>query len=247
MRSWFLLSIALTAAVVASWFHRTAPARMPRLSIPCFGLQTIGRSGRNGIAKRRHHGAGSTTFLKPNGSGYSRQPRWRCGMLKLSGQCCQRGGRSNLGEEVGCAGLRWRSNGGAQPGEMSQHWREGEAGATLMRTEFGWALKSDGWVVWKDTTQERHFERPVEVPLLPRRVPTSRRFGGLDKVGRHPWLPRRWRKHFGTAASSCPLGPRDGLMAEDGPSRIPILGVTTLTHWRPQTTGQCFGRTNRWW
>ena len=35
-----------------------------------------------------------------------------------------------------------------------------------MRTEFGWALKSDGWVVWKDTTQERHFERLAEVPLL---------------------------------------------------------------------------------
>ena len=55
----------------------------------------------------------------------------------------------------------WR----AQPGEMSQHWREGESGATLMRTEYGWALKSDGWVVWKDTTQERLSERVAEVPL----------------------------------------------------------------------------------
>ena len=35
-----------------------------------------------------------------------------------------------------------------------------------MRTEFGWALKSDGWVVWKDTTQERHFERSAEVPKV---------------------------------------------------------------------------------
>ena len=35
-----------------------------------------------------------------------------------------------------------------------------------MRTEFGWALKSDGWILWKDTIQERQSERSAEVPLF---------------------------------------------------------------------------------
>ena len=36
------------------------------------------------------------------------------------------------------------------PGEMASRWREGDFGALLCRTKFGWQLEGDGILVWKD-------------------------------------------------------------------------------------------------
>ena len=247
MRSWFLLSIALTAAVVASWFHRTAPSMDAAPVNPMLWAsddwtvwtqwnreEAASRCGLDDLPETEWvrvfssaeaevwHAEAQWPVLPEGWAQQSWRGGWLCG--------------TPLALEM------WR----AQPGEMSQHWREGESGATLMRTEYGWALKSDGWVVWKDTTQERLSERWLRCRCWPRRVPTFRRLGGLDKVGTHPRQPRRWRRCFGMPEYHCPIGERDGLMAVDGPSKIPISGGMTSTLWPRQTTGLCCGRTNRW-
>ncbi|HAY56029.1 MAG TPA: hypothetical protein DCX49_01250, partial [Flavobacteriales bacterium] len=38
-----------------------------------------------------------------------------------------------------------------RPGQMANHWREGEPFASLHRGEWGWSWGADGWVVWADS------------------------------------------------------------------------------------------------
>ncbi|MDA9755790.1 hypothetical protein N9V29_02335 [Flavobacteriales bacterium] len=167
MRSWFLLSTALTAAVVASWFHRTAPSVDAAPVNPMLWAsddwkvwtqwsreEAASRCGLDDLPDTEW----VRVFSSAEAEVWHAETQWP----ELPEGWAQQSWRGGWLCGTPLALEMWR----AQPGEMSQHWREGETGATLMRTEFGWALKSDGWVVWKDTTQERHFERSAEVPLL---------------------------------------------------------------------------------
>ena len=167
MRSWFFLLIALTAAVVASWFHLTVPAADALPVNPMLWAsddwtvwtqwnrdEAASRCGLNDLPETEWvrvfssaeaevwHAESQWPLLPEGWVQQSWQGGWVCGTL--------------------AALEMWRG----QPGEMAQHWREGEGGATLMRTEFGWAMNSDGWVVWQDTTRERHAERSGEAQLL---------------------------------------------------------------------------------
>ncbi len=42
-----------------------------------------------------------------------------------------------------------------EPGEMARRWKDGESGASLTRTEDGWAWKGEGWIVWSEGSPER--------------------------------------------------------------------------------------------
>ena len=167
MRSWFFLLIALTAAVVASWFHRKAPAADAMPVNPMFWAsddwtvwtqwnreEAAARCGLDELPETEW----VRVFSSAEAEVWHAESQWP----ELPEGWAQQSWRGGWVCGTPLALEMWK----AQPGEMSQHWREGEGGATLMRTEYGWALKSDGWVVWKDTTMERLSERLAEAPLL---------------------------------------------------------------------------------
>ena len=70
------------------------------------------------------------------------------------------------------------------PGEMAKHWKEGEDGASLLRTTQGWALQSQGWVVWRDSTTSINLDDGEQPPSL--FVPS----GG--RVPKEWWIGLRW-------------------------------------------------------
>ena len=93
----------------------------------------------------------------------------------------------------------WRED----PQDMARHWREGEDGAKLMRTAHGWALESEGWVVWSDRAEGVEAEGDALQPGLfaPRgpEAPSSWwasrhgeapvRTSGLDQIARNAGIP----------------------------------------------------------
>ena len=156
------------------------------------------------------------------------------------GQCCQRGWAQNRWRGWLDERVRRRSKCGWA--NSLARWRALARGRTpeqrlVMRTEFGWALKSEGCVVWKDTTQERHFECFRERRCWPRRVPGRQAsIGGLDKVGDCPHRMGPWScLTLARQRHSRPLGERDGKMAGDGPSmaqwRDDIQALATANNW----------------
>ena len=100
---------------------------------------------------------------------------------------------------VGTALDLWRED----PQDMARHWREGEDGAKLMRTAHGWALESEGWVVWSDRAAGVEAEgdalRPAlfapRGPAAPSSWWASRlgeapvRASGLDQIARNAGIP----------------------------------------------------------
>ena len=159
VRGSFLL-IALTAALAASWFHRTAPAAEVGPVNPMLWasddwttwtqLNREDAASRCGLSDlpntewvRMFESASAEVWhaesewpVLPDGW---KQQSWRGGWLCGTPPALD----------------RWR----AQPGQMSKHWREGEDGATLLRTPTGWALDAEGWVVWRDSTQDASTNR----------------------------------------------------------------------------------------
>ena len=167
MRSGSFLLIALTAALAASWFHRTAPAAEVGPVNPMLWasddwttwtqLNREDAASRCGLSDlpntewvRMFESASAEVWhaesewpVLPDGW---KQQSWRGGWLCGTPPALD----------------RWR----AQPGQMSKHWREGEDGATLLRTPTGWALDAEGWVVWRDSTQDASTNRFAVEPML---------------------------------------------------------------------------------
>ena len=84
----------------------------------------------------------------------------------------------------------WRED----PQDMVRHWREGEDGAKLMRTAHGWALESEGWVVWSDRAEGVEAEGDALQPGL--FAPRGPR-GPFIVVGKPPWRSTSSRLRIG--------------------------------------------------
>lgn len=177
MRSWSLLLIALSAALAASWFHRETPSPETSVVNPMLWASddwTVWTQlNRNEAAS--HCGLTElpetewvSVFSSANAEVWHAESQWPA----LPEGWVQQSWRGGWLCGTPTALEMWRP----QPGEMSKHWRGGEHGATLKRTVNGWALKSDGWVVWRDTMQGQYPNRTAEMPLLApegRNVPST--------------------------------------------------------------------------
>ena len=114
---------------------------------------------------------------------------------------------------VGTALDVWRED----PQDMARHWREGEDGAKLMRTAHGWALESEGWVVWSGRAEGVEAEGDgCGLHCSPRAAPRPLHRGGQAALEKPQFAPQDWTKSSAARAFHGPLGPPDGRVEDVG-------------------------------